>query len=309
MAQPVTGQPPAYGQPAQPGYGPGYGAPPQPGYGQPPPYGQPAYGPPPPGPPAYGQPQPTPGLHGPPVATWMPQIEAIPDCPKGLEYLTKLDQVLIKQKSHMLEVLLDWECANKYQVFNNQGQQCYYAFEKSNVICRQLCGQSRKFKIVVADNSKNTIFTIKRPFKCCADGFCGCCGCCQDEVKIEAADGTNLGYVRQACSFMKPRYTILNDDKDEMFEIEGPCCRCTLCQPKIDFPVRPIGSEKIIANINKQWSGLAREFFTDSDNFGVTFPMDLDVKLKATLMGAVFLIDFMYFEKSSGNQGGLQALI
>ena len=32
--------------------------------------------------------------------------------------------------------------------------------------------------------------------------------------------------------------------------------------------------------ISKQWSGLAREAFTDSDNFGVSFPQDLDVKAK-----------------------------
>lgn len=45
-----------------------------------------------------------------------------------------------------------------------------------------------------------------------------------------------------------------------------------------------------VGKISKQWSGLAKEAFTDADNFGITFPMDLDVKMKATLLGAVFLI-------------------
>lgn len=45
-----------------------------------------------------------------------------------------------------------------------------------------------------------------------------------------------------------------------------------------------------VGKISKQWSGLAKEAFTDTDNFGVTFPLDLDVKMKATLLGAVFLI-------------------
>ena len=36
--------------------------------------------------------------------------------------------------------------------------------------------------------------------------------------------------------------------------------------------------------------------FTDADNFGVTFPIDLDVKMKATLLGATILIDYVYFE-------------
>lgn len=59
------------------------------------------------------------------------------------------------------------------------------------------------------------------------------------------------------------------------------------------------GSE--VGKISKQWSGLVKEYFTDADNFGVQFPMDLDVKMKACLLGAVFLIDFMFFEET-GNQ-------
>ena len=45
-----------------------------------------------------------------------------------------------------------------------------------------------------------------------------------------------------------------------------------------------------VGQISKQWSGLAKELFTDADNFGVTFPIDMDVKTKATILGAVFLI-------------------
>lgn len=42
--------------------------------------------------------------------------------------------------------------------------------------------------------------------------------------------------------------------------------------------------------ITKQWSGLAKEAFTDADNYGISFPIDLDINVKAVLMGAVFLI-------------------
>ena len=49
-------------------------------------------------------------------------------------------------------------------------------------------------------------------------------------------------------------------------------------------------SDQPIGRISKQWSGLIKEAFTDSDNFGIQFPMDLDVKMKAVLMGACILI-------------------
>lgn len=52
-----------------------------------------------------------------------------------------------------------------------------------------------------------------------------------------------------------------------------------------------------VGKISKQWSGLAREMFTDADFFGISFPMDLDVRMKAVMLGACFLIDAMFFEK------------
>lgn len=45
-----------------------------------------------------------------------------------------------------------------------------------------------------------------------------------------------------------------------------------------------------VGKIFKQWSGLNREMFTDSDHFGISFPLDLDVKIKAVMLGACFLI-------------------
>lgn len=46
----------------------------------------------------------------------------------------------------------------------------------------------------------------------------------------------------------------------------------------------------VVGRISKQWSGLLREAFTDADYFGITFPMDLDVRMKAVMLGACFLI-------------------
>lgn len=49
------------------------------------------------------------------------------------------------------------------------------------------------------------------------------------------------------------------------------------------------GNHKV-GKISKKWSGFARELFTDSDFFGISFPVDLDVRMKAVMLGAVFLI-------------------
>ena len=59
-----------------------------------------------------------------------------------------------------------------------------------------------------------------------------------------------------------------------------------ICAPQL----KSKDGKEPIGRISKQWSGLLKEVFTDTDNFGIQFPMDLDVKMKAVLMGACFLI-------------------
>ena len=44
-----------------------------------------------------------------------------------------------------------------------------------------------------------------------------------------------------------------------------------------------------------------KEGFTDADHFGVMFPAEWDVELKARFLGAVFLIDFVHFENKGKN--------
>ena len=51
---------------------------------------------------------------------------------------------------------------------------------------------------------------------------------------------------------------------------------------------------QVVGKVTKQWSGIAREAFTDADNFGINFPMDLDVRIKTVLLAAVFLIVSLY---------------
>ena len=64
-----------------------------------------------------------PGVPGAPMAPPQPP----PGCPPGLQYLTMLDQVLVKQKVEILEAFTGFETKNKYKVFNSLGQQVYYA--------------------------------------------------------------------------------------------------------------------------------------------------------------------------------------
>jgi hypothetical protein len=61
-------------------------------------------------------------------------------------------------------------------------------------------------------------------------------------------------------------------------------------------------SGSTVGQIQKQFAGFIKEFYTDSDNFGVKFPDQVSSDVKSLLFGATFLIDFMYFEGQNKNK-------
>lgn len=290
--------PPPYAEQQYPGY------PPVMQYGPPPgaPYSQPVY--PVPNQQPYGgyapqqQPivmQPTSG-----GGDWMPmqqQFQRNPNCPPGLEYLTAIDQLLVHQKVELLEAFVGFETANKYTVKNSLGQKVFYAGEKSDCCSRQFCGPNRPFEMKIMDNHGQEVIHLNRPLACT-----DCCfPCCLQNMEVTSPPGTLIGSIQQEWSIFKPKFSVKDVTGQTVLKIEGPFCTFSLCGD-VEFNVYSSDGCTKVGKISKQWSGLVREAFTDADMFGINFPLDLDVKMKAVLLGACFLIDFMFFEKSGNKE-------
>lgn len=240
-------------------------------------------------PPPYSQPAP-PQLMPPPVRP--------PGCPPGLEYLAHLDQLVINQHLDVLELMSGWETANSYLVKNGSGQQVFVAKEGSNFLGRQLYGPSRPFNLNLYDNMGQLIVKIIRPLRCT---LC-CFPCCLQQLEVQCPPGNAIGYLEQNWHPILPKFTVLNERREPQLKIKGPLCYCS-CMSDIVFQVTSLDEASKVGQIRKQWAGFVQEYTTNVDNFGISFEQDLDAKMKALLMGACFLIDFMFFEEKPQNRG------
>ncbi|XP_025078675.1 phospholipid scramblase 1-like [Pomacea canaliculata] len=212
---------------------------------------------------------------------WMEAPVVFGDDPQHLGYLTLIDQVLIKQRIEHLEVVIGWETVNKYDILNSVGQRVYYAEEDTNCLIRNCCGPRRPFDIKIFDNLRVEVIHLYRPFRCCAWIFC--CFCCLQELEVQSPPGQTIGYVHEVCDPCEGVGKIHN--------VRGNLIALETIQ------IRELDNTTQVGTITKQFGGLLREGLTDSDSFTVTFPLDLDVNMKAVAIGAAFLIDFMYFEE------------
>ncbi|XP_037349000.1 phospholipid scramblase 3 isoform X2 [Talpa occidentalis] len=187
------------------------------------------------------------------------------DIPRaGAPFPWQIDQILIHQKAERVETFLGWETCNLYELRSGTGQPLGQAAEESNCCARLCCGARRPLRVRLVDPGDREILRLLRPLHC----GCSCCPCGLQE----------------------------DADRQTVLRVIGPCWTCG-CGTDTNFEVKTPDESRSVGRISKQWGGLLREAFTDADDFGLQFPLDLDVRVKAVLLGATFLIDYMFFEK------------
>lgn len=175
----------------------------------------------------------------------------------------------------------------------------------------QCCfGNNRPFDVEILDHTNREVIHVTRPLTCWLS-----------EVEVCASDGQLFGLVEKEATFLHPNYLIKNHYGEGVLRIKGPLVQSHLLG-NIEFTVKPSlqlnkdfkcvlvriylnshsyhlqikqmdGAE--IGKISKKWTGLAQELFTDASHFGISFPLDLDVRMKAVLLGACLLIVTIHF--------------
>ncbi|KAJ1088406.1 hypothetical protein NDU88_001563 [Pleurodeles waltl] len=230
-----------------------------------------------------------------PTPVWNEAISTPPafKFPPGLGQLSKLEQVIIHQQVELLGVLLGTETSNKYEIKNNLGQRVYFAIEENAFFDRTFCGPVRSFTMRIADNKGQEVIHVIRPLRC---NSCWC-PCYLQELEVQAPPGSTVGFIIQNWNPYQPKFTIQNERKEDVLRIIGPCATCG-CFGDVDFEVKTLNEKSTIGKISKYFSGFVNDVFTNADNFGIQFPVDLDVKIKSVMIGACFLIDVMFFEHS-----------
>ena len=195
-----------------------------------------------------------------------------------MEKLRQVNSLIIIQKKEWGEILTGFETKNKYLVRDNNGNVLYYAAEEGgSILLRVLLQALRPFTLVVLSKNDDIILRVNRPFRFIFH-----------EAKIVDSRGDLLGILKKRFSILRREYSVLDSTGEEIYQLVGP-----LLKPWTFFIKN---NDEEYGKITKKWSGFLKEAFTDADNFGVIFPVDWDVKLKALFLGAVFLIDFVHFE-------------
>jgi hypothetical protein len=247
---------------------------------------------------------------------------------RGLEILTQLDQIIVKP-----QYLLDYLgcCSSKniktYKIFNSTGQEIFDAEEQSTAfsIACNLSTNLREFSMNITDHSNTTVMNLVRPrcrhalpwgqacflsaMLCCMlPTWCyNLCGdSCMPEIEVYSGTGTEvlLGTVKQEMTNWSPEFIVQDAIGNDVLKIRsyGTNMRTFICCERITcFDILTFEGEQTIGKIFKEDTGGLLSIGSQAGNFGVTFPLDLHLNMKATILCASFLIYNSYFQNIIAN--------
>lgn len=200
--------------------------------------------------------------------------------------LTQYQELIVQQEVEQLEVFTGFETANRYRVLTVEGDTLLYASEESGWLGRQFLGKHRPMTLHVVDGDGNPVLTASRSFFWFLS-----------HLHVEDGEGNPVGSLHRRFGILKRKFTVEDASGQILAQVEGPRFRPNT------FMLYRQGKE--VARITKQWSGIAREAFTDADTFRVQMDTGAtDQAFALMVLATALAIDLDFFE-GKGRGGGL----
>jgi hypothetical protein len=200
--------------------------------------------------------------------------------------LTSHKQVFITQKFELME-MLSVETRNRYRISDAAGRPIGYAAEEQTGILgflmRQLFGHWRSFEIHFYNNARQAVLHAVHPFRWYFS-----------RLDIYNSKQELIGAVQKQFSILSKKFTVEDGRGVTVMEVSSPLWKLWT------FPF--LNDGQTVASINKKWSGLLSEGFTDRDNFQVEFnSTTLGNDARNVILAAAIYVDLTYFESKGGS--------
>jgi uncharacterized protein YxjI len=199
--------------------------------------------------------------------------------------LQSAQELHIRQKRELAE-LIGIETRNKFEIKSAEGQLVAYAAEERkgvwDFLFRQFLGHWRRFDILIFDDQRQPVFRAKHPFRWIFQ-----------RMEIFDSQGTLLGAFQQRFAILSKSFDVEGPDGTVHMTVRSPFWRIWT------FPFMSSGRE--VARVEKRWSGLLREAFTDQDFFVLKMDPSLTLSLRPLMLAAAIFIDLQYFERKARN--------
>lgn len=212
----------------------------------------------------------------------------VPGPSASLAVFGRPHRLTVRQRKSWMEILTSLDARNKYVVYDEAGTPVFNVEEQGSalgsLVKRLVLRNLRPFTSHVEDlEGQGQLLVLNKPFRFIFH-----------RLEVHDAAGNLLGAIQRKWTWLRRKYIVEGPDGREVATLFGPFWR------PWTFKILLPGSEQELGLIQKKWSGLLKEAFTDADNFWVDFAAISDPQLRAVLFSATALIDVVHFENRRG---------
>ena len=200
-----------------------------------------------------------------------------------LAVVQQVSELMIVQKRELAE-LFGIETRNKYSIEAN-GAPFAFAAEQGKgglaFLARMFVGHWRTFEIHFFDNSRQLVLRVVHPFRFFFQ-----------RLEVSTAAGRMIGAIQQRFAVFSKRFDVSDASGRLLLSVRSPLWR------PWTFAFERDGRE--LARVEKKWSGMLQEAFTDADRFRVAFESpELGLDERSLILAAGIFIDLQYFERKA----------
>lgn len=184
--------------------------------------------------------------------------------------------------------LLGFETRNKYKILNDRNELIAYAAEQksgmSGAILRHFLGHWRKFDVVIFDADRDAHYKLHFPFRWFFK-----------TLYISDANGRRVGHLQERFAIFRKKFDAFDASNQLVANINSSFFRF--------WTFEFFRGNRKVCTIKKKWSGALGEFFTDKDNFAVSYAdPNLTLDNKVLMLATSVMVDIIYFENNKGSQ-------
>ena len=151
--------------------------------------------------------------------------------------------------------------------------------------CHSTCASRRSFTMTLTAGSSQNPLVLEMERPCRSD----CLPCCLQKISVQQTSDCVLPFT------MCGLFQISDSSQEVIYTIRTPCVLTTYCCTEVAFAILDKEGNEV-GKIVKQSENVAKEAFTDADRFMIIFPADCNAEMKAVLLGALFLFDYLFYE-------------
>lgn len=208
--------------------------------------------------------------------------------PASTAVFVRPQRLSVRQRKRWLEILTSFDARNTYAVYDEYGNPVLNVQEQGkgfgNFMKRIFLGAFRPFTSHVEDLvGQRQVLHLRRPFRFYFH-----------RLEVRDSEGNPLGAIQRRWTWLRRKYTVEGPHGQEVATLFGPVFR-----PWTFKILLPGNDKQEVGLVQKKWSGLAKELFTQADNFWIQFEQIQDPGLRALLFSSTVLIDVVHFENKN----------